>query len=138
MFLCAIIQVNKGKGKDGTVQWETKLGFERKRITVEKIIKTNAPHGIVKICFTPDEEIGRGADHFNVEAFGADWAYTVDGGELGELEFENFNAAKAVIEINGRMIHPGYAKDKMINALKLAMEISCWRLLSMKLMEMFS
>lgn len=80
-------------------------------------------HGTIKLAFTPDEEIGRGADLFNVEAFGADWAYTVDGGELGELEFENFNAAKAKIEIKGRMIHPGYAKDKMINALKLAIEI---------------
>lgn len=80
-------------------------------------------HGTIKIAFTPDEEIGRGANYFDVEAFGADWAYTVDGGELGELEYENFNAAKADIVITGRMIHPGYAKDKMINALKLAMEI---------------
>lgn len=80
-------------------------------------------HGTIKVAFTPDEEIGRGANYFNVKAFDADWAYTVDGGELGELEFENFNAAKAKIEIKGRMIHPGYAKDKMINALKLAMEI---------------
>ena len=87
-------------------------------------MNSDIPHGPVKIAFTPDEEIGRGADHFNVEAFGADWAYTVDGGELGELEFENFNAAKAKIEIKGRMIHPGYAKDVMVNAALVAMEIN--------------
>lgn len=80
-------------------------------------------HGPIKIGFTPDEEIGRGADHFDVKAFGADFAYTVDGGELGELEFESFNAANGKVTINGRNVHPGYAKNEMINALELAMEL---------------
>lgn len=80
------------------------------------------PHGIVKIGFTPDEEIGRGADLFPVKEFGADFAYTLDGGPLGELEFENFNAAFARIEINGRNVHPGTAKNKMINAMQLGVD----------------
>lgn len=79
-------------------------------------------HGDIKVAFTPDEEIGTGADHFNVEAFGADFAYTMDGGEIGELEFENFNAASALVRFRGRNVHPGYAKGKMINAQQLAME----------------
>ncbi len=74
-------------------------------------------HGEIKICFTPDEEIGKGADKFDVEKFGADFAYTLDGGEIGELEFENFNAAFAKITIKGRSVHPGAAKNKMINAI---------------------
>lgn len=73
-------------------------------------------HGNISIAFTPDEEIGQGVDFFNVEEFNADFAYTLDGGGLGELEYENFNAAKAKITINGKNIHPGYAKNKMINA----------------------
>lgn len=77
-------------------------------------------HGKIRICFTPDEEIGEGADHFDVEKFGAKWAYTMDGGELGELEYENFNAASVKIAIQGRSVHPGYAKDKMVNALLIA------------------
>ena len=77
-------------------------------------------HGKIRICFTPDEEIGEGADHFDVEKFGAEWAYTMDGGELGELEYENFNAAGAKISIQGRSVHPGSAKNKMINALIVA------------------
>ncbi len=77
-------------------------------------------HGKIRIAFTPDEEIGRGVDYFNVEGFGARFAYTVDGGFEGELEYENFNAASAKIAIQGRNIHPGYAKDKMINALNIA------------------
>jgi len=81
-------------------------------------------HGTVKIGFTPDEEIGRGVDHFDVEKFGAKYAYTMDGGGIGELEFENFNAAKAVVNIQGRNVHPGYAKDKMINAMLVAMELN--------------
>jgi len=81
-------------------------------------------HGTIRIGFTPDEEIGRGADHFNVKKFGADFAYTVDGGEIGELEYENFNAALATITIQGRNVHPGTAKDKMINAMHLAMELN--------------
>ena len=79
-------------------------------------------HGKIRIGFTPDEEIGAGADHFDVEKFGADFAYTMDGGECGELEYENFNAAEAVADFHGVSIHPGSAKGKMINALRLAME----------------
>jgi len=91
---------------------------------IERIIKSGAPHGCVKIGFTPDEEIGRGADHFDVERFGADYAYTVDGGALGELEFENFNAAAAKVEFFGVSIHPGSAKDKMKNAQLMAMDFN--------------
>lgn len=81
-------------------------------------------HGKIRIGFTPDEEIGRGVDYFNVEAFGAKYAYTVDGGMEGELEYENFNAAGAKLTISGRNIHPGSAKDKMVNAIQLAMEVN--------------
>ena len=81
-------------------------------------------HGKIRIGFTPDEEIGRGVDYFNVEAFGAKYAYTVDGGMEGELEYENFNAAGAKLTIEGRNIHPGSAKDKMVNAIQLAMELN--------------
>lgn len=77
-------------------------------------------HGTLKVCFTPDEEIGRGADHFDVEKFGADWAYTMDGSQIGELEYENFNAAGVKIRFNGKSVHPGYAKGKMINSMLLA------------------
>ena len=80
------------------------------------------PHGPVRVGFTPDEEIGQGTEHFDVEKFGADFAYTMDGGECGELEYENFNAAEAVADFNGVSIHPGSAKGKMINAIRLAME----------------
>ena len=79
-------------------------------------------HGRVRVAFTPDEEIGRGVDRFDVEAFGADFAYTVDGGEEGELEYENFNAAEALVVVSGRSAHPGDAKGKMLNALRLAGE----------------
>jgi len=82
------------------------------------------PHGTIRIGFTPDEEIGRGADHFDVKKFGADWAYTVDGGEIGELEYENFNGASAKIIFTGRSVHPGSAKGKMINAATLAREFA--------------
>ena len=81
-------------------------------------------HGKIRIAFTPDEEIGQGADHFDVEKFGCDWGYTIDGGQIGELEYENFNAASARIEVQGRNIHPGYAKDKMINALQVVNELN--------------
>ena len=81
-------------------------------------------HGDVKIGFTPDEEVGRGADLFDVEKFGAKYAYTIDGGIMGELQYENFNAAGAVINIQGRNVHPGVAKNKLINALHIAAEIS--------------
>lgn len=79
-------------------------------------------HGTIKIGFTPDEEIGEGADHFDVAKFGADFAYTMDGGQIGELEFENFNAAGAVVTCKGRSVHPGYAKDKMVNSMLIAQE----------------
>lgn len=81
-------------------------------------------HGEIKIGFTPDEEIGRGVAKFDVAKFGADYAYTMDGGELGELEFENFNAAAATVHIQGRNVHPGYAKGKMKNALRIGMEFN--------------
>jgi len=79
-------------------------------------------HGRVRVAFNPDEEIGRGAHQFDVERFGCEWAYTMDGGEVGELEFENFNAASARIDITGVSVHPGFAKDKMVNAARLATE----------------
>lgn len=81
-------------------------------------------HGEIKIGFTPDEEIGRGVDKFDVVKFGADYAYTLDGGQIGELEYENFNAASAKVFIQGRNVHPGYAKNKMINAIILATEFN--------------
>ena len=81
-------------------------------------------HGKIRVAFNPDEEIGMGAHHFDVEKFGCEWAYTMDGGEVGELEFENFNAASAKIYIKGISVHPGYAKDKMVNANALAAEFA--------------
>jgi tripeptide aminopeptidase len=80
------------------------------------------PHGTVKVAFTPDEEVGHGADRFDVPAFGADFAYTMDGGAIGELEYENFNAASAKVTITGRNVHPGIAKDKMINSMQIAID----------------
>lgn len=81
-------------------------------------------HGDIRMGFNPDEEIGMGAHHFDVEKFGCEWAYTMDGGDLGDLEFENFNAASAKITIKGVSVHPGYAKDKMVNANRLATEFA--------------
>ena len=81
-------------------------------------------HGDIRVGFNPDEEIGMGAHHFDVERFGCEWAYTMDGGDLGELEYENFNAASAKITIHGVSVHPGYAKGKMINANRLAVELA--------------
>ena len=81
------------------------------------------PHGKIRIAFTPDEEIGQGADHFDVNAFGADFAYTMDGGTIGELEFENFNAAACKIKIHGLNVHPGYAYHKMHNSMRIAHQI---------------
>ena len=81
-------------------------------------------HGDIRIAFNPDEEIGMGAHHFDVEEFGCEWAYTMDGGDVGELEFENFNAASAKVAIKGISVHPGYAKDKMLNANALAAEFA--------------
>ena len=79
-------------------------------------------HGDIRVAFNPDEEIGMGAHHFDVEKFGCEWAYTIDGGDLGELEFENFNAAAAKVKLRGVSVHPGYAKGKMVNANRLAAE----------------
>lgn len=79
-------------------------------------------HGTIKVGFTPDEEIGRGAHKFDIEKFGADWAYTMDGSQIGELEYENFNAAAAVVKVKGKIVHPGYAKGKMINSMYIAQE----------------
>jgi tripeptide aminopeptidase len=81
-------------------------------------------HGDIRVAFNPDEEIGMGAHHFDVEKFGCDWAYTMDGGDLGDLEFENFNAASAKIQLKGVSVHPGYAKGKMVNANRLAVEFA--------------
>lgn len=81
-------------------------------------------HGKVRVAFTPDEEIGRGASYFDVEKFGAEWAYTIDGGEVGELEYENFNAASAKVTFHGCNVHPGYAKNKMINSMLVAQQFA--------------
>lgn len=86
------------------------------------LLHPERPHGDIRIAFTPDEEIGRGADNFDVARFGADFAYTVDGGRLGEIEYENFNAASAVVTAHGKSIHPGSAKGRMVNASLLLME----------------
>lgn len=83
-------------------------------------------HGKIRIGFTPDEEIGQGADHFDVAKFGCQWGYTIDGGQIGELEFENFNAAGVKIIFKGLNVHPGYAKDKMVNASLLALDFASW------------
>ena len=83
-------------------------------------------HGKIRVGFTPDEEIGAGADYFDVEKFGCEWAYTIDGGQIGELEYENFNAAGAKVVFKGLNVHPGYAKDKMLNASLLAVEFASW------------
>ncbi len=104
---------------------DDKAGISEIVTAMEFLIKhPEIKHGEIKVAFTPDEEIGKGVDHFDVEKFGADYAYTVDGGPVGELEYENFNAAGATIKIQGRNIHPGYAKGKMINAIRVAAELN--------------
>ncbi len=103
---------------------DDKAGVAEIVTMLEEVIAENIPHGKISVCFTPDEEVGSGADHFDVARFGADFAYTCDGGAEGELEYENFNAAGAQFEIRGFNIHPGEAKDKMINALAVACEIN--------------
>lgn len=109
---------------DGTtlIGADDKAGIAEIMTALEIIIEKNIPHGNISVAFTPDEEIGEGADNFRVERFGAEYAYTVDGGSLGELEYENFNAASCKVEITGRSIHPGSAKDKMKNAARIAAE----------------
>lgn len=124
--------MNKYLGQDLIVtDGKTLLGADDKAGIVEiieaiKYLKEHPEikHGEVKIGFTPDEEIGRGANYFDVARFNCKFAYTVDGGELGELEYENFNAASAVIKIKGRDIHPGSAKNSMINSMIIAMELN--------------
>lgn len=101
---------------------DDKAGIAEILTMAEIILKENRPHGNIRIAFTPDEEVGRGPDHFDVKKFHADFAYTVDGGEVDSVDYENFNAADANIEIQGLSIHPGSAKGKMINALHVAME----------------
>ncbi|NOY38629.1 MAG: peptidase T [Chlorobi bacterium] len=122
----------KYKGQDIiTTDGNTLLGADDKAgiaeilTAIEYLTKhPEIKHGTIRVGFTPDEEIGRGADRFDVKRFNADFAFTVDGGEIGELEFENFNAALATVEFAGRNVHPGTAKDKMINAMHLAMEFN--------------
>ena len=101
---------------------DDKAGVAEIMTACEQLLSQNLPHGEVRIAFTPDEEIGRGADRFDVKGFGADFAYTVDGDELGGIEYENFNAASAQLTFHGRSVHPGSAKNKLINAALLAME----------------
>lgn len=102
---------------------DDKAGVAEIISAVEYLIKNNIEHGTIKIAFTPDEEIGRGTDHFDVAYFNADFAYTMDGGEIGELQYENFNAASCKFTVHGKSVHPGDAKDKMINAALIASEI---------------
>ena len=111
---------------DGTtvLGGDDKAGVAEIMTAAERIIAENIPHGRLSIGFTPDEEVGCGADNFDVEKFGADFAYTVDGGCEGEIEYENFNAYGAKVKINGFNIHPGDAKNKMVNALLVAMELN--------------
>lgn len=123
-------ELNDYKGQtlittDGTTLLgaDDKAGITEIITAVEYLIQhPEIKHGKIRIGFTPDEEIGRGAHHFDVEKFGADWAYTMDGSQIGELEYENFNAASAKITFQGKSVHPGYAKNKMINSLLIAHE----------------
>ena len=103
---------------------DDKAGIAEILTACEMLMASGKPHGKVCIGFTPDEEIGRGADRFDIPAFGADYAYTVDGDELGGIEFENFNAAGARIVFHGKSVHPGSAKNKLVNAALLAMEFN--------------
>ncbi|MDD2284173.1 MAG: peptidase T [Paludibacter sp.] len=121
-------EITKYKGQDIIVtDGTTLLGADDKAgiaeiVTAMEYLITHPEikHGKIRIGFTPDEEIGQGAHHFDVEKFGAEWAYTMDGGEIGELEFENFNAASAKVIFNGINVHPGYAKHKMKNSIRIA------------------
>ncbi|WP_296636949.1 peptidase T [Polaribacter sp.] len=102
---------------------DDKAGITEIVSAMEYLIKNpHIKHGKIRICFTPDEEVGKGAHLFDVDKFGADWAYTMDGSQIGELEYENFNAASAKIYFQGKIVHPGYAKNKMINSLLIANE----------------
>ncbi|MEG1543335.1 MAG: peptidase T [Tannerellaceae bacterium] len=127
-------ELNEYKGQDIIVSdGRTLLGADDKAgvaaiVSAVEYLKEHPEieHGKIRIAFTPDEEIGQGADHFDVEKFGCEWAYTIDGGQIGELEYENFNAATAKIIFKGLNVHPGYAKDKMLNASLLATEFTSW------------
>ncbi|MGO1751925.1 MAG: peptidase T [Psychroflexus sp.] len=100
---------------------DDKAGITEIMSAMEYLLRNpDIKHGDIKVCFTPDEEIGRGAHKFDVKKFGAEYAYTMDGSEIGELEYENFNAASAKVTVNGRIVHPGYAKGKMINSMYMA------------------
>jgi len=104
---------------------DDKAGVTEIMAAIEYLVKhPEIEHGTLKVGFTPDEEVGRGVDFFDVKKFGADFAYTMDGGGIGELEYENFNAAGAKVTIQGRNIHPGYAKNKMKNAILMATEFN--------------
>ena len=103
---------------------DDKAGIAEIMTAAQLLLQSKEKHATVRIGFTPDEEIGRGADLFDVKAFGADFAYTVDGGTLGELEYENFNGAGALITVHGRNIHPGSAKNKLVNSQLIAMELN--------------
>jgi len=104
---------------------DDKAGIAEIMTTVEyMVLNPDFKHGDIRIGFTVDEEVGRGVDHFNIDKFNADFAYTIDGGRLGELEYENFNAAGAKISVQGRNIHPGYAKNKMKNAILIGQEFN--------------
>lgn len=109
---------------DGTtlLGGDDKAGVAEILCAAKELIEEGKPHGTMKLAFTPDEEIGEGADHFDVPGFGCDYAYTVDGGALGSLDYENFNAATAVVEVEGFSTHTGGAKNKMVNSMKVAME----------------
>ena len=121
-------ELTQYKGQDIIVtNGKTLLGADDKAgiaeiMTALEVLVTNPTltHGTIRVAFTPDEEIGMGASKFDVEKFNADWAYTLDGGEIGELEYENFNAAGATIVFSGRNVHPGYAKHKMLNSMRVA------------------
>lgn len=127
-------ELNDYKGEELIVtDGKTLLGADDKAgiaaiVAAVKYLKDHPEieHGKIRIGFTPDEEIGAGADHFDVEKFGCEWAYTIDGGQIGELEFENFNAAGAKVLFKGLNVHPGYAKNKMLNASLLALEFASW------------
>ncbi len=103
---------------------DDKAGIAEIMTAAETLLSRGGRHATLKIGFTPDEEIGRGADRFDVKGFGADYAYTADGGPVGEIEYENFNAAGARVVVHGRNIHPGSAKDKMVNSMLIAMEFN--------------
>lgn len=121
--------LNRSVGKhlivtDGTTLLgaDDKAGIAEILTAAEELMVSGTPHATLRIAFTPDEEIGRGADRFDLAHFGADYAYTADGGTLGELEYENFNAASAVVTVHGRNVHPGSAKNCMVNSQEIAME----------------